>query len=119
MDSASQCHLKKRENIRLMHTVAIKGIEILKESLNTIKDQNTVDLLLANYFESSMKFCVSSKDQSSVINKFNEHFIDWKMDSNGSLAFSAHEHSQPFDILKFCDNFSPLGYELPVFKLIS
>lgn len=102
-----------------MHGVALKGIAVLKDCLEPIKDPKTVDLLLVNYFENAMKFCVSTKDQTAVINKFNEHFEDWKMDSKGSLASSAQEHSEPFDILKFCDQYSPLGYELPVFKLIS
>ena len=83
-----------------MHGVALKGIAVLKECLEPIKDPKTVDLLLVNYFENAMKFCVSTKDQTAVINKFNEHFEDWKMDSKGSLASSAQEHSEPFDILK-------------------
>ena len=78
--------MKKRDNIRLMHSLTLKGIVILKECLTPIKDQRTIDLLLANYFETSMKFCVSTKDQKEVINQFNEHFEDWRMDSDGQLA---------------------------------
>ena len=78
--------MKKRDNIRLMHSLTLKGIVILKECLAPIKDQRTIDLLLANYFETSMKFCVSTKDQKEVIKQFNEHFEDWRMDSDGQLA---------------------------------
>lgn len=78
--------MKKRDNIRLMHSLTLKGIVILKECLAPIKDQRTIDLLLANYFETSMKFCVSTKDQIEVIKQFNEHFEDWRMDSDGQLA---------------------------------
>jgi hypothetical protein len=88
LDSAASCHLKKRENIRLVRDVALKGILILKDTLDAMSDPYMINLMLVNYFETSLKFCISKGDQTNLVTKFNEVFIHWKVDSNGQISTS-------------------------------
>ena len=53
--------------------------------------QATIDLLMAKYFEMSLRYCLSQGEQRGLIDRMNELFADYKDSEN---------ENEKFDILK-------------------
>ena len=51
-------HIKKRENIRKVHELTLHGVSTLKQEFQSIDCSTTQSLLLANYLQHSVPFCL-------------------------------------------------------------
>ena len=73
-------NIHKRDNIRLLRDLAIKGVILLREEQLSVKDTQTFEMLMMKYYEYSLKFCLNQRDQNALDKRFNEVFADYKIE---------------------------------------
>ena len=82
-------HLKKRDNTRLVHQIAVKGVSHIEEQRQYL-DEHTFQCLCVKYYELAFKYCLNKKAIKEVKDAFKE-----KLD---------------VDIEELSEKISPLGF---------
>lgn len=59
----NMAHLKKRDNVRLMRQVAVKGVQTILDEKRAINDENTFEMVCAKYYEYSIRYCLNQQDR--------------------------------------------------------
>lgn len=87
-------HLKRRDNIRLMHEFALRGVQAIKREQNSMGAN--FDQICVKYFDIAQRYCLNSEDYQKLVQKF--------------------ELELNIDIVKLTEDSSPLGYKqhLPI-----
>eukprot|EP00347_Sterkiella_histriomuscorum_P015889 403355301 len=71
----NMAHLKKRDNMRLMHQFSLKALESLQEELKRLPKQHSQDYQLRivfNFYQYSLKYCLNAQMKQDLITKMSE-----------------------------------------------